>query len=335
MKKQIYTAALSLFTLPALAQPTLNKVEDYTVGTSIKVLNCQAMAAGNAGANQTWNFSGLAGNDTTTFTYMANPAGSPFPTANLVEKSSDTTYRFLNKTASATYTVGITDSSASSDNAVISYTNTALNMQRPLTYNTTATDSFVHTIANGMFTVNGKGEVQMKVDGYGTLVLPNGTYSNVLRLRIETNQKDSIGAPLNMAVITKLVSYAWYDNAHKAPLLRIDSNDVSGAPDVAVSYLVKENYPVGISPISTKNFEFYAFFNGNQLDVNGAFENGKSYDLTILDLSGRTIHAETFTAGGTEKHVALQTDAPAGIYVISVKQSDGTAGGFIKVAKAH
>ncbi|WP_276134197.1 hypothetical protein [Polluticoccus soli] len=335
MKKQIYTAAASLFTLSAMAQPTLNKVEDYTAGTKIKALNCQAIAAGTAGANQTWNFSALTGTDTTTFTYLANPASSPFPAANLVEKSSDSTYRFFNKTAAATYTVGITDSSSTSDNAMISYSNTALAMQRPLTYNATASDSFAHTITNGMFTIYGKGEVQMKVDGYGTLVLPNGTYNNVLRVRMETNQKDSIGIPGNLTFITQLVSYAWYDNAHKAPLLRIDSNDVSGSADVAVSYLLKEDYPVGIASISAKNIEFYAFFNGNMLDVNGAFESGKPYDLNVLDLAGRSIHAETFIASGAEKHLTLQNDAPAGIYIISVRQSDGSAGGFIKVAKDH
>jgi hypothetical protein len=57
-------------------------------------------------------------------------------------------------------------------------------------------------------------------DGYGTLILPSGTYNNLLRLKVIQNYSDS--SSINVIHIYG-VTYSWYDGVNKSPSLTIST----------------------------------------------------------------------------------------------------------------
>jgi hypothetical protein len=57
-------------------------------------------------------------------------------------------------------------------------------------------------------------------DGYGTLILPSGTYDNLLRVKVIQNYSDSSGT--NVVHIYG-VTYSWYDGVNSSPSLTISS----------------------------------------------------------------------------------------------------------------
>ena len=58
--KYSFTFFLSIMALLGFSQPTLTGVDlNGSIGDTFRVVNCEHTAAGNAGANQTWDFSNL------------------------------------------------------------------------------------------------------------------------------------------------------------------------------------------------------------------------------------------------------------------------------------
>lgn len=87
-----------------------------------------------------------------------------------------------------------------------------------MSFNTTVTDTF---------TIKGSpaaGIVTIHADGYGTLLLPEGQYEDVLRVVITGSHP-----------WFKYQVYAWFDNKHASALLIIDDKS-------NVEYLLEEKW---------------------------------------------------------------------------------------------
>lgn len=202
---------LLLAVLPAIvwSQPIVKNAEDFSIGTVLKFQKCDptSVSVGNAGANQTWDFSNLVTVADTTTEWMVLPSsttnGSAFPSANLCEKYSDGRFIYVNKTLNENYLVGFVDTTAAFPPT--SYPNPMLFAKRPLNYGTIIKDTFTMTgsSANGIVTIN--------PDAYGTLILPNGTHNNVLRVKIT-----EVHPFFNFTV------YVWFNGINTSALLKID-----------------------------------------------------------------------------------------------------------------
>jgi hypothetical protein len=329
MKKRIYTLLLCAAPLTMAAQPMLNKVLDFTPGTVIKMVNCNAVVPGNSGPNQTWNFATLTVVDTTTLRYLDTPATNPFPGANLVEKNSDSTITYYHKEPLVTFIVGTIDSSSQGMGAKVTYTDPAVFMPRPLGYNGAENDSFKVNMAVSSFQGTGK----IKVDGHGTLILPTGTFNKTLRVKVTRIEKDTIGAPLSMSFVNKITSFIWFDSLHKAPLFRIDSTDFEGSINVTSSYLHKETYPVAISDIPVKNIKFNAGIFNTTLVINGKFETGKEYVVAVYSSTGQKIFSGNFTGSTAKQTLQLGSEPAPGFYIVSVSSTATDASGISKLVK--
>jgi hypothetical protein len=322
MTKKFTLALIALIPIVASAQPTLSKAEDITAGTSVKFQNCPAAVPGAAGANKTWDFSNLSPTvgDITRLTYSAAPAGNPFG-ANLVQKSSDSLYRYINKQAGGSYVAAIIDSSADGDNISVSYaTNTMLQIKRPCSYNTVATDTFSDQYSVMGATVTGGGTISLKADGYGTLKLPTGTFNNVLRIRAEHVQNDTFGPPISMSITNTIVSYTWYDNDHVAPLLRIDSTISIGSSDVTTAYLLNETYPLAVTDAMAKTQNATASFTNEGLILRSEFKTDRKYEMNLYNFSGQLMHHSVFIPTSTMQKFPLTTDLIPGLYVVKLKE---------------
>ncbi len=134
-----------------------------------------------------------------------------FPKANLVGQSSDGELVFMQKTQTENYLVGYADGGIE-----IVYTDPVLFMRRPLRYGEVIADTYAVRYTARGFEFEGKGTIRVEVDGEGRLILPNGTYDNVLRVKITQSQTD-VMLKYPSKIQTTTVTYVWFDPAHRGP----------------------------------------------------------------------------------------------------------------------
>lgn len=342
MNMKLYILPLLLLPALAKAQPSIQLAQDYNIGTTITYRKCTPMAAGAAGASQTWNFSSLVPfttKDTLTVSYVG--PGSVYAGATILEKSSDSTYQYIKKGLLEDNTVAVADSSVAAGNLTVTFAaNNAVSAIRPLVFNLSYIDTFSCVLMYSGLSVPSSGinTRNFKVDGWGTLTTPAGTFNNVVRLRVVHAQVNSVTIPVPGSVNTNITTYMWFDAQHKAPLLRLDSTSIVSTPtgpsknSATVVYLLKETYPSDV-PVMNGHIDFSAGFSNNQLILNGNFVASKEYETAVYTLSGQRMFAGSFTANGTRQAFNIN-EAAAGIYFVLVSEK-GNAGTLVcsKVVK--
>ncbi len=220
MKMKITLLLVGIIPSIAFAQPTVTNAEDFTIGTVLKFQKCntKGITEGKSGPNQTWDFSKLKPTGDTITEWMVLPSstthGHLFPTANQVEKYSDGSFVYVNKTESENLLVGYVDTTKAFPPT--HYPNPMLFAKRPLNYGVTITDTFTMKGSPAL------GIITIEPDAYGTLILPNGTHNNVLRVKITETH------PWFTFTI-----FVWFDGIKTSSLLKIDSQ-----PNV--EYLISE-----------------------------------------------------------------------------------------------
>ncbi|MEI6488399.1 MAG: T9SS type A sorting domain-containing protein [Bacteroidota bacterium] len=317
MKKKITLFMLAVIPTILSAQPTITNAENFSIGTVLTFQQCNStgVSPGNSGASQTWNFSTLTSLSTTSVETMVTPAstthGNLFPTSNLVEKYSDGTFVYVHATADSSYLVGYVDTV---NNYIIHYPNSLLFALRPITYSNLTTDAFSDIFSSSSYNFNGQGTSTINADGYGTLILPNGTYSNVLRLKITQNQTDTV-LPSHTLSNSNTISYVWFDGIHTSALLKIDSTHTGTYTSKSVEYLLNET--IGIEELTKNNdFNLYPNPSSGQFTILLPSDNAI---ISVSDLLGQQI-LKTQTA---EKTLNLELDNN-GIYFVQVTTKQGT-----------
>ncbi|OJW83395.1 MAG: hypothetical protein BGO69_00440 [Bacteroidetes bacterium 46-16] len=183
MKKAItLSALLSMAVVKTFAQPAINDTSNIApvgMGDSISVLT-SAVSPGPAGANQTWDFSALVPQGGGYAQYV-DPASTPYaasyPAATRAVKidipAVGTIYEYdiVSATKWEMLAGNVTASTADDYSA-----NPKTMIPIPFHYGDNVTDTFYKN-AVGPYTVT------MSYDGYGTLVTPFATYTNVVRMK--------------------------------------------------------------------------------------------------------------------------------------------------------
>jgi hypothetical protein len=237
--KKIFWSIL-LLPATALCQPTLNNAENFTNGTILKFINCNTnVNEGNSGPNQIWNFSTLSPlGDTITESIVlpsSTPNASLYPSANLVQQYSNGSFVYVNKTVNENKMVGYSEPGLD-----ISYPDPILFAKRPVTYGSVFTDTFTSSFTANSFNFSGSGTVTISADAYGTLILPNATYSNVLRLTTTQIQVDTL-LQFSTTYTTTVKVIRWFDATHVSALLKIDSTGSPSFNQKRVEYLLNES----------------------------------------------------------------------------------------------
>ncbi|RYD59016.1 MAG: hypothetical protein EOP56_01945 [Sphingobacteriales bacterium] len=320
--KHLYVAlAFLLPTTPVAAQPIVNSYLDYKIGDTVKRVNCgPGVQAGGSGAKLTWVFTNLSPVDTATTAVVAvwsTPAEADFPDATHVLQNGDD-YMYQKKTPTATYILG---NASATSSMLTKHPDPVQSAQRPFTYNDYYKDSF--TMAPTTNTSGGGGTIELKGDGYGTLQLPTGTYTDVLRIKMTLTQYDTILiGGTSMPLLLNATAYYWVDNEHSTELFRIDSTKVSGAinqTNAAVSYLLDKK-PVGIADKYETAAKFYASLGDQQLTLEGDFKPGKRYEIALYNLNGQKLSRHTTAPEKNGYQLSLNRDLPSGMYLLSVRE---------------
>jgi hypothetical protein len=331
-------------------------MESLTVGNSFKYINAnsinvpQGTMPGGSGANQTWDFSGLGtgvagtGNiDTTKIWVMQTSAmtfGVNFPTSTYMKKSIlskfGTLYEFFAESPTGVYMQGFVDSINTS---ITKYPNNVLTGVKPITFNTTRSDTFTRNYSFGSTPMTSGGTVKFIADAYGTLKLPGKTFSNVLRVKMEMVQNDSgMNGSQQMKIETLRTYYAWYNTANNLPLMQWDSTYMKSTPgspgqSLTLKYL-SGAVDVGVDNTTPIIKDGEAWFTHDQLVMKAAFEAGHAYDVALFNINGQQVYNSYFTSAGGQQAVNLDRIPEPGIYLLCLQDKRYTeAPVVIKVMK--
>ena len=313
--KTIITLLLSAYLLPVAlsAQPTVYKNEFYPEGYTIEMVNCDAtgITAGTAGVNVTWDFSGLAPSGGFSTTTVLNDTSTVFTTSDLMEIRPDGTIAFIQENSTNTYINGVYNPGTT---VTTNYNNYYVSV-RPFTYNTSYLDSY--NVAAPATNVSGTGYLTALGDAYGTLILPSGSYPNVLRIKEEQREYDTAGSSPSY---TLTMSYLWFDTGHRAPLLRMDSVISTGTVNSQkVMYLSPTS---GVKNLNSYQASYSGFFdNAGHLVVEG-FETEKNYTVVVYNIIGNKVFSQDFSATDPAQQFDVTALKP-GIYLVYVTAKTG------------
>lgn len=207
-------------TTPVVGETFLNQ---FAQATNVSVYS--------GGANATWDYSHLVDSAGTQLLQVVLPSSTPFndsfPSSNLVVKTAnDSNFIYFNSQASLVSILG----AITRDSGSIRYTKPRSFIAYPFSYNSFYTDSVVEYISRA--NVTGRGKDSLTADGYGTLLLPGKTYTNVLRVRsienvtITKDSSVSLGAitiPVTIIINTRTVAYLYVVPGTHYPLLTVQN----------------------------------------------------------------------------------------------------------------
>ena len=301
MKRILLLSTFSFIGLVILAQPTIQSSEFYpSIGESFTTYPSDSVFQGPAGNNVTWDLSGqnayLSYNNNVSATDPSYPAA----THKMVQVGGSVIY--LDLTTDDYLILALTFGGGS-----IVYSDPNKMYQFPMTMGTSFTDNAVATIDQfgdiTLRTVTTDGEV----DGYGTLITPEGTYTDVLRVHLfKTIVDDEQGS---ISTTTQDI-YMWLKAGiyHELANVQITYSDGEAW---GTSYYTGAN-TVGLAE-NTSETPLVLFPNPAQDIVSLKFDS-KIDNIEVFDMNGRSIAVEFNPTNKTIDVSGLNS----GIYYVNV-----------------
>jgi hypothetical protein len=305
----IFIAIASLLTGKILGQPILTASNtNFNIGDAFHYhAALYTSSPGSAGANQTWNFStlgtGLAMTDSIVQPYTTT-YGSSYPSANKSFTYSSYFYYYFTNNDSIIYHGGEGGSwsiTFSDPQKILSY---------PFSYDSTFVDTY-SGLSNsaGTLTTN-VGTITVTGDGYGTLQLPYGNITNVLRVKTVKDQANTTSG--NTTYVT-LTSYQWYLPGIHRPVLSLTYN--SGT--YSTMYISQSDF-VGIENIR-EYINDISFYPNPAID-NLTIETPAQAIIEILNTEGQILKSFNTNDKTTTIDISGLT---SGMYFVKAKMENG------------
>lgn len=334
MKKLLLTASLlATLAISAFAQPVLDQTAVGQPGDvfylGIQDTFAPGFTLGNPGANQTWDFSNLWVNGTDTLWFLDpinTTYGSNFPASNLAIKQASLGdgEAFLESTNNHLDILGVAGDLLGSGSPIIIPQNPPSRIaQFPFTYSNSFTNITVIDVtadASG-FGVPFVDSARYKnlqdrdvlADGYGTLILPSGTFTSVLRTKDIVEQKDSIW-------IHTFLGWSLYQDSSYTDSIFTWWNGSKGY------YMAQATYSGG--SLSSMRYQdpvivgrpdpganLYRVYPNPAHDHLRIQADGKVRQIVITDLQGREVLRTQINGASAELDVA---DLPRGYYLYAL-----------------
>jgi len=190
--KTILLFSTAIAAATAFAQPTIQS-SDFTptVGETFLLNYGTYVSEGNPGANQTWDLSSAS--NMQQITVNVKTANNQYPGSNRELEYVGSSSLHANFSANAYEIVG-----ESANGVSTVFTNPKKLYQFPMTMGTNFTDNFTADVSTSGVVLSRTGTVTSTVDGYGTLITPAGTFTNVLRVKsIHLSTDSYMGQSMN------------------------------------------------------------------------------------------------------------------------------------------
>lgn len=282
----------------------------------------------NAGAGQNWNFSGLnVLTSQTVFTYV-QPSSTPyfasFPSAT-VAFTTGNLYSYIKAGPLEYSIIGI-----SSNMYTMNYTDPDVLYSFPFSFGNNFTDSLA-----GSYLLSGnnyvrKGTRTVTADGWGTLILPSGTYNNTLRVKCIQDFIDSSAMGVSHIYNT---TYLWYDGINKTPMLNILKSTVTrnGTP-VYGNFVAVSAGASGISEKPGLGPVVHLFPNPATDAIHVKLNKLSAFKMEIITLAGNIIFSKTSCSDNETTDISRY---PEGIYFVRIiSDGDASVVKFLKIQSA-
>ncbi len=332
MKKFYFLASFVLCTAMLMAQPTVQFPQNAPeIGdvTEIQYVSFDGLSPEPSGANVTWDYSGLtssSGGQILAIAPSEAPSGEQFPTASVALNMGDSLYTFVLANTDGYFYLGSKTLIGSVPSLLI-YSDSRTFLKFPFTYNDTYFDTYKGIITTSMADLHVSAVTEMWADAYGTLILPDGTYSNVLRTVTVDAEIDSVfvGGKFVKEILIDRIQYSWFAQDSKGPLMSIEFCDKTGAVDTCAYYTAAGSGIVDdpVNPVS----QLIVYPNPVEDHVMIAFETSQDAGITlsIVNQVGQMMIKKT-VAENTQGRIIEQLDIstlPAGIYFANVSCTCG------------
>lgn len=277
---------------------------------------------GSSGNNQTWDFSTVGGSSGGV-SNMVNPTttanGASFTAANICGANTTSgVYTYLKTSSSKQEMVGSVSS------IVMTYSNTEDLLRYPFNLNDSYVDSWKANFVSSGYNFVRKGTTTVTADAYGTLILPSGTYTDVMRIHFVQVYQDSSNISGSPYIIDYTNDeYMWYKDGVLAALAAVYNLTSSAALNPSVGTLYFGAAPVtAISEQENSNVSFTVFPNPNNGQFTVKTENGIATNCQLEvfnNVSEKVFQSSTKQfANSTIDLSAL----PKGLYFLKISSDD-------------
>ncbi len=325
----------TLSTLTALAlgaaisaQPVLDGTNTLLVPGPVYTVNVSPLVdPGPAGADVVWDFSGLPISVVATVT-LVDPADEPvsgdlFPQATLLT-ANNLTGQLKGYEVTDTY-IDIWGIFSNSSQLLLQQSNAVRELVLPCTMGTTWTDadSAIYFLGGSQVGVR-SGTTTGTADGYGELILPTGSFANVLRVHLEQTVTDETNFG---TTVTTGHRYQYYLPGFPAPLAEtIDFTSTSGG-NVTMDQRVQWMNDVTAGLYAARTLSGLGVYpNPAEGLATLTFVTSGTVQLRVLDMAGRVVkdtNLGRFGAGTKQVALDLAGFAP-GAYTVQVAGEAGS-----------
>lgn len=281
--------------------------------------------AGAAGANQTWDLSSIGAG--TNFSRNMLPtttssAANTFPNATFVmaELYGDAFYELSSE--------GLSYWGVHDPPTTVVYQDPQKLISFPCSYNSSWTDNFQASWVSGGVNMTRTGSMTGLADGYGTLILPEATWTNVLRVKVTEVWTNS--PPQSQFEATRYYflkpgipwwlgtfSTVWQEFFPGGPMM--GSYESEWLSDISTRVSDRERLGLGLDvhPNPARDRAVITFSSG-----------GGTLDLAVLDVTGNMVLHEQLTgqAVGIGKHELDIPHLPGGLYLVRITDAEGQQG---------
>jgi hypothetical protein len=296
-----------------MAQPTINANGVHFMPGDIGFnTNATQFEVPEPGANVTWDYSDFVSLGIFSSS-NENYNGIDFPTANF-RSYNDVASTYYQQTGSGIYVVGF-QVTQPGNTIVFDYSNAETRLPLPFSYQSSVSDVFNCSFVSGV-PFEREGSSTFTGHGYGTVILPTGTVTDVLCVKWVQEYADDSG--LGFALSYSREGYAFYKNGFHYPILNLDAFD-SGLLTYTNSWIDSES--LNVIENSTVGETFIMFPNpaGSVLNLK-VFDNQST--VNIFDVNGRNVYA-------AQSNLLTETidlsSFDSGIYFVNVVSSSGVS----------
>jgi hypothetical protein len=340
--KELYATVLALacFHIAGVSQTITSFAP--SVGDVAQVSLFSITEAGAGGSGVTWDFSQETFLDTYSITALPAEDGlgaSNFPNATIVFSSSFFDfYSYYDFNGGWTEHGTVTEVDAGEVYGTF-FSNPFTYFTLPVSPSSTGSDTYEAVVAFGLNDATITGNATWSVDGTGTLIMPNATYTDVLRVKVETIETMTFeGIPVSIE--STGTNHMWIKSGIPFPLLVADEDvtDFGGEVEVEFAATGMVSYSTGTSSVSDQSAlnDFWSAMPNpfqDQLRLVPANEIQGKAAISLIDLNGRLVKAlGSYNLSGTSEVVLNLNDVLPGLYLISIDHAEGRS--FQKVVKA-
>lgn len=330
MKYCILTSLLLLYTINTQAQPVITNAEKYKDGVTYfrMYIDDNKKPVQAAGVNQIWDYSWLSDTGYVEQYKYDQPVGWPRQKDDIVaEWVGRNKWYYYDVTSTATYYTGqqyIASEFGGTFKVTDTLSKSRLVSPHVLRYGDMIADTIPRIDPDHI------NVMLLHADAYGTLILPNDTFSNVLRVErrvvfIDTDTLDT-DTPVT-------ASYKWYVNDYPLPVLEVSRYILNSGPDTTYS----GKYFMFEKSLTINKFEdldnITAHINNEELLIKGEFEPAVIYRVRLLSMTGQIVYNKELQLGNGMNRLSLGGALPSANYILYITDTNTQSSTQLKLHK--